>query len=111
VGSLSDIFKSPPAHEAFWKEIQGLVKDGFAHTFRPVGCTMEQINALHELRKRMQAQNQAEAAGREPCYYCGGTTDAHADDPGQYPLFFAHAAAPGTPKAHHTSCVTQRLEP
>jgi hypothetical protein len=43
------------------------------------------------------------------CYYCNLPTSSIAGNPAQWPLWFCHADDPGVTKAHHTGCVTARL--
>lgn len=44
------------------------------------------------------------------CAYCGEYTEPLAGNPGKWPLHFSHADGTGLVRAHHTRCVTQRLE-
>ncbi len=46
----------------------------------------------------------------EPCYYCGEPCNSLHGNPSLWPLIFAHKEEPGIAKAHHTKCVTERLD-
>lgn len=61
-------------------------------------------------RGEILENNPGTSGNGEPCYYCGELCDSFAGNPGKWPIILCHKDAPGVSKAHHSACISSRLE-